>query len=260
MDDNQDKALEAIAKTESALTARFKKKLILNTNLDRTLVSFQANKKQNGYRWFKYKEGFSASLISYICRHLGIESGRLLDPFAGSGAAMFAASNIGIASTGIELLPVGREIIDCRKRALNGKKIGLMNTINRWIIGKPWKQTKARLPFSHLRITKGAFPEETEIGLERYLAAVKDERDSDAKAILRFAAMCVLEEISYTRKDGQYLRWDQRSGRRQGARPFDKGTIYSFDVAIVQKLAQICDDIRGDAPRPVSRQRQSGRS
>ena len=35
--------------------------------------------------------------------------------------------------------------------------------------------------------------------------------------------MCMLESISYTRKDGQYLRWDQRSGRGLGKKVFDKG-------------------------------------
>ena len=31
--------------------------------------------------------------------------------------------------------------------------------------------------------------------------------------MLNFACMSVLEDVSYTRKDGQYLRWDARSGR-----------------------------------------------
>jgi hypothetical protein len=40
-----------------------------------------------------------------------------------------------------------------------------------------------------------------------------------------------LEEVSYTRKDGQYLRWDYRSGRKLAKR-FDKGTIHEFSTAI----------------------------
>jgi hypothetical protein len=71
----------------------------------------------------------------------------------------------------------------------------------------------------------------------------------EIQRVLRFALLCVLESISYTRKDGQYLRWDHRSGRRQGANDFDKGRIPPFDEAISNKLREILlDSERG---RPV---------
>jgi hypothetical protein len=63
--------------------------------------------------------------------------------------------------------------------------------------------------------------------------------------------MCVLEEISFTRKDGQYLRWDYRSGRCRGKKLFDKGAILSFDDAICGKLKQIADDIDGRESQPT---------
>ena len=62
------------------------------------------------------------------------------------------------------------------------------------------------------------------------------------KSVLQFALLCVLEAVSYTRKDGQYLRWDYRSKRRQGKKPFDKGEILEFDRAICQKLNEIIMD------------------
>jgi hypothetical protein len=69
--------------------------------------------------------------------------------------------------------------------------------------------------------------------------------------LLRFAAFCILEDISFTRKDGQYLRWDQRSGRCLGKKNFDKGRICGFDVAIVRKLSQIANDIEGREDEPL---------
>ena len=61
--------------------------------------------------------------------------------------------------------------------------------------------------------------------------------------MLQFALLCILENISYTRKDGQYLRWDYRSGRRQGKKIFDKGKILGFDEAMVDKLSEIVGDL-----------------
>jgi len=69
---------------------------------------------------------------------------------------------------------------------------------------------------------------------------------------LLFALLCILENISYTRKDGQYLRWDYRSGRRQGKKIFDKGKILDFETAIIHKLRQIVDDLRaGELPEDL---------
>ena len=59
--------------------------LTVNHDLDRKLVSYQANKTEKEARWCKYKEGFSAPLIRYILKQFALEDGRILDPFAGSG-------------------------------------------------------------------------------------------------------------------------------------------------------------------------------
>jgi SAM-dependent methyltransferase len=67
------------------------------------------------------------------------------------------------------------------------------------------------------------------------------------RTVLLFALLSVLESVSYTRKDGQYLRWDHRSGRRQGKKVFDKGPILDFDTAAAAKLTQIVADLRARA-------------
>ncbi|MHC5830610.1 MAG: site-specific DNA-methyltransferase, partial [Nostoc sp.] len=76
----------------------------------------------------------------------------------------------------------------------------------------------------------------------QYLEACKLENNR-VQAILKFVLLCVLESISYTRKDGQYLRWDYRSGRGQSKKPFNKGEILEFDNAITNKIIEILDDL-----------------
>jgi site-specific DNA-methyltransferase (cytosine-N4-specific) len=65
----------------------------------------------------------------------------------------------------------------------------------------------------------------------------------------------ILEEVSYTRKDGQYLRWDYRSSKvgnrnsirlQQGKKPIkkiDKGKLPSVKEALAKALQEIVDDI-----------------
>jgi tRNA G10 N-methylase Trm11 len=235
-------ALSVIQTENTALQTRFADKLKINQRLSRQLVSFQANKTKPIYRWFKYKEGFSESLVQYLLNTLGIEQGTILDPFAGTGTTLFTARACGLDSVGIELLPIGCEIIEVRQQIV-GRESELRDVLNRWRTEQPWRGQAARWTYSHFRITSGAFPDETQNALERFMAAT-DSESSVAARLLRFAALCVLEEISYTRKDGQYLRWDFRSTRRQGAKPFNKGRILTFDEAISVKLDEIGSDLQ----------------
>ncbi|OGW41495.1 MAG: hypothetical protein A2Y97_08680 [Nitrospirae bacterium RBG_13_39_12] len=111
----QQTALAEIDGFDSKLEKHFHNKIKLQPALTRQLVSFQANKPRPVYRWYKYKEAFSASLVELFLSKYGVTSGRVLDPFAGSGTALFAASDAGVNADGIELLTVGQQIILTRK-------------------------------------------------------------------------------------------------------------------------------------------------
>jgi DNA modification methylase len=247
----QQTALSEIGNLERKLTEHFQNKIKLQPDLTRQLVSFQANKPRPTYRWYKYKEAFSASLIEMLLSKYGITSGRVLDPFAGSGTALFAASDAGIDADGVELLPVGQQIILARKCLEKEFTATDVATLKRWETERPWHQSKVKIPLSKLRITEGAYPKQTLELIEHYMGALQRENNR-VQSVLRFVLLCVLESISFTRKDGQYLRWDYRSGRRQGAKPFNKGEIVNFDKAICAKLIEICHDLEtGNDPREL---------
>jgi hypothetical protein len=223
--------------------ARWASKLHIDSSLTRSLVSFQANKSRAVYRWFKYKEAFSAGLIEHLLSKYRVSSGVLLDPFAGSGTAMFAAGGTGLRAEGIELLPIGQTIITTKQVIDWDWKEPDTAQLIFWRDERPWKKAKRAIPINELRITRGAYPVETVEAVGRFLAVAEGEQER-VKAVLYFALLCILESISYTRKDGQYLRWDYRSGRRQGKKVFDKGQILSFEQAITDKLYEIIADLR----------------
>lgn len=238
-----DSMLDAIAKADGRLEQRYAATLEVNDNFDRSLVSFQANKASNGDRWCKYKEGFSSSLIRYLLTEVSMPKGRMLDPFAGSGTALFVSAKRGIDSAGIELLPHSAEIIRVRSELMRAGSGVVASELRRFASSRVWERTGKVWPFPHLRITAGAFPAETERLIGRYAHETSKLSDSLIASVLRFACMCILESVSYTRKDGQYLRWDQRSGRCLGKKRFDKGPILEFTEAVTAKLLQIADDL-----------------
>ena len=234
--------LGQIEELNKSLNECFPDTLIVDNTLTRKLVSFQANKGRTYYRWYKYKEAFSADLVEYLFRKYTVVEGKILDPFAGAGTALFVCSSLGYHSEGIELLPIGQKIIQANMLARGAKKQSIVSGLENWLLQKPWNTEGEIKDFEVLRITDGAYPQKTHYKIGRYLNELENEI-SESKELLLFALLCVLESISYTRKDGQYLRWDYRSGRRNGKNPFDKGKITSFDEAIVEKLNEIKDDM-----------------
>lgn len=229
-------------KERETLLHKFGEKVSVNTVLDRSIVSYQADKHVPFYSWFKYKEGFSEALVNYLLQRF--EPGVLLDPFAGSGSALFAASALGWQTRGIELLPVGLYAIKARCIAESIDKQELRHVITTLFQINFADYYNPNFAFKHIAITKGAFPAEEEKQLVGFISYCHETvKQDDIRELLLFSAFCVLEEISYTRKDGQYLRWDARSGRSQGEKPFDKGRIIPFREAIEDKLKQILADI-----------------
>jgi DNA modification methylase len=236
-------ALGRIEKLNFEAETRWAGKLCVDKSLTRALVSFQANKGRAVYRWFKYKEAFSAELIEHLLSKYRIANGVLLDPFAGSGTALFVAGGLGMKAEGIELLPIGRTLIATKQLIDWDLKDVDVKRLEFWRDEHPWRKSKTTKSINELRITRGAYPADTFDAMGRFLAASEQEGER-VKTVLFFALLCILENISYTRKDGQYLRWDYRSGRRQGKKIFDKGKILAFDKAITDKLHQIVDDLR----------------
>ncbi len=233
--------------TYARLLQHFQDKISLNSNLGRKLVSSQDDKNQPFYRWFRYKEGFSSKLISYLLTEVHSQVGTLLDPFAGSGAALFSAASLGWHARGIDVLPVGSHIFAARIAALQVDRqqfTDAVNTINQ--VDDFVQYYDPAYSLEHVAISQGAFPQATENALVGYLAYCQKYITNEyVRKLALFACFCVLEDISYTRKDEQYLRWDVRSGRSQGkkGKEFRKAKIYTFTEALREKLAQLVHDL-----------------
>ncbi|MBI4789106.1 MAG: hypothetical protein HY782_18905, partial [Chloroflexi bacterium] len=227
-----------------ALELKYAPLLSTTDEFNRKLVSYQANKQATLHSWLKYKEGFSAQLVEMFLDKFNIRAGqKLLDPFAGSATALLVAAMAGIDAVGIELLPVGHLAWKVKSQYREYDTQELRQAL-RWL--RETAPGSSSKPFPHVTITESAFPADREEQLMWYHEQFASLRVNDlTKLLLSFVLMAILEDVSSTRKDGQYLRWDSRSPKAQSrdarriaqAKPsfktFNKGEIREVKPSLV---------------------------
>ena len=226
------------------LLVRFGDRIVVNPDLSRSLVSWQSNRASAGFRWFKYKEGFSVSLVRYLLNHMK-GPGVLLDPFAGTGVAPITASKVGWKGIGIEILPVAAKMARGLVAAA-GVEPQTFRALAAKFLERVIEYDSADIlcnsAFPHIRITERAFPLESESAIAAARAWLCQTQPGPVADLLDLAAMAALEDASWTSKDGQYLRWDHRSGRLLKAK-MEKKRILSYVDSLSNKLDAIAFDL-----------------
>lgn len=238
-----------------AVEEKYQNIFVEDYRFNRKLVSFQANKGEIVHGWIKYREGFSAQLVSTLLSEFNIKPGqRILDPFAGSATTLLVAKTKGIDAEGIEILPncnlsweakSNYQKYDVRELEEIQKTIG--NLVPR----------KSEQTFPHITITESAFPDDTERDIMYFTEWIETSNYSpESKLLIKLIITSILEEVSYTRKDGQYLRWDYRSKKvenrnstrtEQGKKPIKKiylGDLPTAKQAITKALRDVIADIK----------------
>lgn len=195
-----------------------------------------------GLRWMKYKEGFSKQLVADLIAEHDPEA--VLDPFMGIGTTPLVAAGKGRKATGIDIMPIGAMVGTAIADAANG--LSAKNFERQGCEMLDSIRNSGRLAdqfaFPHVTITEKAFSPENEREIAPARAFLSRVKNRQHHNLLNMACLSILESVSYTRKDGQYLRWDGRSGRPLKS-SVDKGPIPSFSDALEGRLAEIVADI-----------------
>ncbi|MDR0507445.1 MAG: site-specific DNA-methyltransferase, partial [Dysgonamonadaceae bacterium] len=229
---------------------------IVSDDFSRQSVSYQLSKNDCLHRWLKYKEGFSADLVKKLLQEFGIKAGdTVLDPFAGSGTTNLVCKMQGINSIGFDILPMSKIAIEAKQSVYKYdlKEIKqIISEIEQLEIPENYNR---RTPY--INITDGAYPENTEKEIAFFTEW--NENNNHSKYANNLVTLCILnslEKVSYTAKDGQFLRWDYRSKKmresaeyreKNGKAPLvirlDKGNLPSLKQSLLDELKSVCQDI-----------------
>ena len=221
----------------------YEARTLSSATLSRRLVSYQGNKQEPGLRWMKFKEAFSKSLVETLIDETN--ASRVLDPFSGIGTTALTSAAKGANAVAIELMPVGNLAARAISIASKDVKVSDFERAADALLKRVSNPAPAapRHRFQHVRITQGAFPTATEEDLAKAREFLTSIDDPQLRTLLEFACVSVLEDVGFTRKDGQYLRWDYRSGRHLRSH-VNKGLVLDLSTALGSKFEMMISDTR----------------
>ncbi len=210
------------------LEAKFKNKMHEKLRLNSS-VSYVGNKKIPFLRIYRYKEAFAFNFVKDFLKRFEADSDDyVFDPFSGLGTTMFTSMLSGIPSIGIDKLPVAYFI---------SKTLPLFLFLKKNEIKEIWESIKPRIEKSEpadvamdVPIMQVAFNEKNLL-LLRKLKSMIDRLYEPYKDIFLLLFFSILEECSFTSKDGQFLRLKRN---KKVSDPIE---------AMSKKVAQVEEDI-----------------
>jgi site-specific DNA-methyltransferase (cytosine-N4-specific) len=229
---------------------------VISSDFNRQTVSYQLSKNDCLHRWLKYKEGFSADLVKQLLDEFGTKPGdTILDPFIGSGTTALVCKMRGINSIGFDILPTSKIAIEAKQSVFDYDVLELKRVINEITSLSVPENYKGKT--GYVTITEGAYPEKTEKEIAFFDEWYKNSNYSHtAKKLIILCMLNSLEKVSYTSKDGQFLRWDYRSKKmleaaeyrnKNGKTPLvirlNKGELPTLKQTLLEELKSVFSDI-----------------
>lgn len=173
----------------------------------RQFVTYVPNKQAPIHRWFQYKEGFSFKLVEMFLREFNADPARhrVFDPFAGCGTTLLVARQKGFGVWGIDVLPVA--VFVARVKLGDPREYDLAHLREEIVrLSEAAFSSPSLIAPQDVRIVRLAYDPETMEQILFFKEQIQHIRDVMIREFLLLGLMAILEKVSYTSKDGQYLR------------------------------------------------------
>ena len=192
-----------VAEANLELVRRIAGKLPMNAAPElETAVNFSESYEQPVHRWFRYREGFSPSLMEMI------KAGdRIYDPFCGCGTALIEAARKRVDAVGTDVNPLAVFVAATKSADYSVEEQAEFGRVALLARTQDWgRADPPRMPL----LPKLFLPEALDELLR--IKAVIDLADGPVLNLLRLAWLSILENCSNVFKEGNGLKY--RSKRR----------------------------------------------
>jgi site-specific DNA-methyltransferase (cytosine-N4-specific) len=173
----------------------------------RRLVTYVPNKPLPVYNWFKFKEGFSRQLVAELVAEFGLtKRDFVFDPFAGCGTTLLTCKELGIRAAGIDVLPTSAFV--AKVKLFDWANLDeLLRAVQR-LMNVPFHQPSISWP--NVRIINLAFTPDVQTQILFFREEI-DKFQPPIRDFLMLGLLSILEAVSRTSKDGQFLRLVEKS-------------------------------------------------
>ncbi|MFQ6014782.1 MAG: DNA methyltransferase [Anaerolineae bacterium] len=226
---------EARSQTREALHHEYRERLV-DKPAFRQLVTYVPNKMEPIHSWFAYKEAFSRRLVEAMLNEFKATAETLvLDPFCGCGTTPLACQQVGVPAIGVDILEVAifATRVKLRRRQEYDTQL-LQESIER-LIRTPFNDPEGALP--DIRIIPRAFTPQTIQEIVFFKELISNEADQATRDFLLLGLISILEDVSFTSKDGQFLRLVDRE-------------IPPVRQVLARKLESMCVDLVHNGSQP----------
>ena len=174
------------------------------------LVNFSKNVQIPYHKWFKYREGYSHTLIKELLNRSNISKNEyILDPFCGSGTTVVEGAINGFSGLGIDINPMSAHISKVKARYYNNvEKNEIKNTIE-LLTFKEYK-------FEDIQVSEGIEEVRKYFNENNFnqLMVIREhinkfKNNKKIYDILFVAYLCIIEDVSDRKRDGNGLKTDK---------------------------------------------------
>lgn len=201
-----------------------------------TLVNYSTDLEKRFQRWYRYKEGFSVTLIERILEEENVQEGEfIVDPFLGSGSTLIAAKGKGINGFGYEINPFVADLAEVKLNDYSISDTKLFETIINRIEANEIDTNSFKKP--QLSIFDKLFESDTGEYLLKLIEDTKKyHKNKKVEKLYKIAVLSIAEELSNYRKAGNGLKI-----RR--AKKFIPANTVDAKNSLIKKLRIISKDL-----------------
>ena len=174
------------------------------------LVNFSGNVDIPYHNWFRYREGFSHTLIRELLQKSEIRRDEyVLDPFCGSGTTVVEAALNGFSGIGIDINPMAAFISNVKCRSYKEAEI---LRIHHLLENLPEILRRQRVSEDYIKkyqevqkfFNKNNY--ERLMAVRQWIDTEKKVTDSEIYELLLCAYICIVEDVSDRKRDGNGLK------------------------------------------------------
>ncbi len=209
------------------------------------------------HRWYRFKEGFSAGLVShFVAEYLPSRNGRLLDPFLGSGTTGVEGARLGHFVDGIESNPFMAFMAKVKTRDYT--RAGSLELAALQCFRQRSRSAAFILPrdstlVERKGLDKWLLNRKVATRFEQLRTAIAEITPPAVRDLLLFALLSSMEDVANARKDGKCWRYKSNwhtlnfSGKSLDEAFALQVLRYAEDIADCPRLSGRATVFQGDA-------------